>query len=93
MTDKEIGIELEKHFGKPPLSTEEITERLKSCSKNEALEMVFGDFTEKEEDPDEREYQLTKLDGLNLSTKYKIDLAICLFTAAGKEIKEKENQK
>tara|TARA_R110000751_G_scaffold233001_1_gene333913 strand:- start:713 stop:1039 length:327 start_codon:yes stop_codon:yes gene_type:complete len=108
MNDKEIDKELEKHFGKPPLPTEEIAERLKSCSQEEALQMVYGDFAAKLkkdaeeraklekleiEDPDEHEYQLAKLDAMQLTTKYKIDLAICLFKEAGKEIKEKENQK
>jgi|TARA_R110000824_G_scaffold8694_4_gene39310 hypothetical protein len=105
MNDKEIDKELEKHFGKPPLSkkpslsTEEIVERLKSCSQEEAFEMVFGDLIEENKkdkfeigknilnlEIQDHEYNLVKLDAMQLSTKYKADLAIALFCKVKEEI-------
>jgi hypothetical protein len=106
MNDKEIDKELEKHFGKPPLSilttpAEEIAERLKSpISKKEIFQMMFREMITKlnkdaeeraklekleKEDPNEHEYQLAKLDAMQLTTKYKADLAIELFRKVKEE--------
>jgi len=105
MNDKEIDKELEKHFGKPPLSilttpTEEIAERLKSpISKKEILQMMFGDLIEENKkdkfeigknilnlEIQDHEYNLVKLDAMQLTTKYKADLAIELFRKVKEEI-------